>query len=174
MIEPGDDKTPALQRPIESRADFVAAVHDTVSLALAGATRRMVWVDADFAEWPLNEPALLQALTNWVRLPQRQLVLLAADYDDLRRRHARFTAWVRLWSHASPASARRGTRSPSCHACCWPKVPAWCICWTRCNGAAGPPRMCFSNMSGVSGLMHSYNDRRPPSRSRPWVYREIH
>ncbi len=99
MIEPGDDKTPALQRPIESRADFVAAVHDTVSLALAGATRRMVWLDADFAEWPLNEPALLQALTNWVRLPQRQLVLLAADYDDLRRRHARFTAWVRLWSH---------------------------------------------------------------------------
>jgi hypothetical protein len=100
MIEASDGKAAALQRPIESRADFVAAVHDTVSLALARATRRMVWVDADFAEWPLDDPALLQALTDWVRLPQRQLVLLAAGYDDLRRRRARFTAWVRLWSHA--------------------------------------------------------------------------
>ena len=100
MIEAGDGKAAALQRPIESRADFVAAVHDTVSLALAHATRRMVWVDADFAEWPLDDPVLLQALKDWVRLPQRQLVLLAAGYDDLRRRRARFTAWVRLWSHA--------------------------------------------------------------------------
>ena len=100
MTEAGDDRAAALQRPIESRADFVAAVHDAVSLALARATRRMVWVDADFAEWPLDEPALLQALTDWVRLPQRQLVLLAANYDDMRRRRARFTAWYRLWSHA--------------------------------------------------------------------------
>lgn len=100
MIEPGDDAAAARQRPIESRADFVGAVHDTVGLALTRATRRMVWVDADFAAWPLDEPAFLQALTHWIRLPQRHLVLLAADYDDLRRRRARFTDWVRLWSHA--------------------------------------------------------------------------
>lgn len=100
MTEVDGDQAPALQRPIESRADFVAAVHDTAGLALARATRRMVWVDADFAAWPLDEPALLQTLTDWVRLPQRQLVLLGANYDDMRRRRGRFTAWYRLWSHA--------------------------------------------------------------------------
>lgn len=100
MNEPGAEAATAQQRPIESRVDFVAAVRDAVSLALARATRRMVWVDVDFAEWPLDEPTLLQALTDWVRLPQRQLVLLAANYDDMRRRRARFTAWYRLWSHA--------------------------------------------------------------------------
>jgi hypothetical protein len=100
LIEPSVDEAAAWPRLIESRADFAAAVHCTVNLALARATRRMVWVDADFAAWPLDEPALLQALTDWVRRPQRQLVLLAAGYDDLRRRRARFTAWYRLWSHA--------------------------------------------------------------------------
>jgi hypothetical protein len=103
MNEPGSKVATAQQRAIESRAGFVAAVHEAVSLALERATRRMVWVDVDFAEWPLDEPALLQALTDWVHLPQRQLVLLAANYDDMRRRRARFTAWYRLWSHAVAA-----------------------------------------------------------------------
>ena len=63
----------------------------------------MLWVDTDFADWPLDDPALLQRLTDWLRLPQRQLVLLASDYDDLRRRRARFVACYRLWSHAISA-----------------------------------------------------------------------
>jgi hypothetical protein len=88
------------QRPIESRTEFIAALHDAVDQAVKQATRRMIWVDANFAEWPLEDPALLQRLADWLRLPQRQLLLLAADYDGLRRRHARFLAWYRLWSHA--------------------------------------------------------------------------
>jgi len=89
-----------LQTPIESRGEFLAALHDAVDRAVTRGARRMVWVDADFAEWPLEDPALLQRLTDWLRLPQRQLVLLAADYGDMRRRRARFVAWYRLWSHA--------------------------------------------------------------------------
>ena len=129
----------AQQRAIESRADFVAAVHEAVSLAL-DAVRRAAWSGStcDFADWPLDEPALLQALTDWVRLPQRQLVLLAANYDDMRRRRARFTAWYRLWSHAVAAFSPPHAMSPSCRACCWLKAPAWCICWTRSIGAVGP------------------------------------
>jgi hypothetical protein len=94
--------------PIDSRAGFVAAVHTAVGQALHRGARRMVWVDLDFAEWPLDDEALLQPLTQWLRLPQRQLLLLAQDYDAVPRRHARFVAWYRLWSHAvgafSPAS----------------------------------------------------------------------
>lgn len=88
------------QRPIESRSEFIAALHDAVDQAVVRGARRMVWVDSNFAEWPLEDPALLQRLTDWLRLPQRQLQLLAADYDDMRRRRARFVAWYRHWSHA--------------------------------------------------------------------------
>jgi len=90
---------------IESHGDFVAALHHSVALAGQHSARRMVWADTDFANWPLDDAALLQRLVDWLRLPQRQLLLLAADYEDLRRRHARFTAMYGLWSHAIVARA---------------------------------------------------------------------
>jgi hypothetical protein len=63
----------------------------------------MWWVDADFSDWPLDDPALLQALTDWLRLPQRRLLLLAADYEHLPRRHPRFERWRVDWTHAVEA-----------------------------------------------------------------------
>ncbi len=63
----------------------------------------MIWVDADFADWPLDDAPLLQRLTDWLRLPQRQLVLLGNDFEDLRLRRARFVAAYRSWSHAIAA-----------------------------------------------------------------------
>jgi len=94
-----------LQRGIGTRSEFVAAVRQALELALAQRARRMLWVDIDFASWPLDDAALLQRLVDWLRLPQRQLLLLATDYEDLRRRHARFTALYGLWSHAVTARA---------------------------------------------------------------------
>jgi hypothetical protein len=101
-MTPHDDTGGGLSRRIDSRAEFVAALHEAVALALARRARRMLWVDADFAEWPLDDTTLLARLTQWLRLPQRQLVLLALHYDDVRRR-ARFVAWYRLWAHAVAA-----------------------------------------------------------------------
>jgi hypothetical protein len=91
------------QRPIGTRSDFVAAVREALELALAQRARRMLWTDTDFTDWPLGDGALLQRLLDWLQLPQRQLLLLAADYEDLRRRHARFMALYGLWSHAISA-----------------------------------------------------------------------
>lgn len=102
MLTNGADAA-ALKRPIDSRGEFVAAVHDAVDQAVARAARHMLWVDPDFSGWPLDDPALLQRLTDWLRLPQRQLQLLASDYDDIRRRRARFVSWYKLWSHAISA-----------------------------------------------------------------------
>jgi hypothetical protein len=96
------DDSPSGRQTIASRSAFVAALHDAIAQALARRARRMVWVDADFADWPLDDPQLLQRLTDWLRLPQRQLQLLGADFEGVRRR-ARFTACYRLWSHAISA-----------------------------------------------------------------------
>jgi hypothetical protein len=97
------DAARPLAVPIDTRGDFVAAVRDAVDQALACAARRMLWVDPDFSEWPLDDPALLQRLTDWLRLPQRQLHLLASDYQHIRRHRARFVSWYKLWSHAIAA-----------------------------------------------------------------------
>jgi len=90
---------------IGTRSEFVAAVHQALQLALAQRARRMLWADADFADWPLDDAALLQRLLDWLRLPQRQLLLLANDYEGLRQRQARFMALYGLWSHAISARA---------------------------------------------------------------------
>jgi hypothetical protein len=84
---------------IDTRQAFAAALHAALDLALAQRARRMFWVDADFADWPLDAAAALPLLGDWLRLPQRHLVLLAAQPEALRRR-ARFMEAYRLWSHA--------------------------------------------------------------------------
>jgi hypothetical protein len=53
----------------------------------------------------LADELLSKALTAWLRLPQRRLVLLAAGYDEFPRLHPRFVAWRRDWAHAVEAFA---------------------------------------------------------------------
>ena len=85
---------------IASRSEFQAAVRWGFDAAIATNARRIVAVDASFADWPLDDPALHTQLTGWLRLPQRRLLLLAARFDDVQRRHPRFVAWRALWAHA--------------------------------------------------------------------------
>lgn len=94
---------PVPPQPIQSRADFDAAVLWAVQAAQARGARRLLMVDRDFADWPLGRPELLQALQGWLRQPLRRLVLLAARFDEVPVRHPRFVAWRRDWSHAVEA-----------------------------------------------------------------------
>jgi len=88
---------------IGSRAEFSAAVLWGVQTAVARPARQLWWIDRDFAHWPLGDPQLLALLTPWLRLPQRKLVLLAADYAEVPNRHPRFVRWRADWSHAVEA-----------------------------------------------------------------------
>ena len=85
---------------IDSRSSYHAAIAWGLAQAVAQRARRIVCVDADFADWPWDDAASLEALAGWLRLPQRRLELLARSYDDLPRRSPRFNAWRRDWSHA--------------------------------------------------------------------------
>lgn len=85
---------------IDSRAAFREAALRAFEHATAGASRRIVCVDPDFADWPLDDATLLQRMTDWLRRPQRQWVLLASDYARVPRLHPRFVTWRRDWSHA--------------------------------------------------------------------------
>ncbi len=88
---------------ITSRDEFAAAVHWGVQTAAARGARRLCITDPNFADWPLDDPSLLDALTSWLRLPQRRLVLLAETYEDVVRFKPRFVAWRRHWVHVVEA-----------------------------------------------------------------------
>jgi hypothetical protein len=85
---------------IDSRSGFHAAIAWGFRESIAKGARRIVCVDADFADWPWDDGATLESLTAWLRLPQRRLELLALSYADVPRRSPRFNAWRRDWVHA--------------------------------------------------------------------------
>lgn len=74
-------------------------------LGLGARHRRLVLVDADFADHPLSEPDVIAALTGWLRLPGRVVQLLGRDFETTARAHPRFARWRRDWVHRITAFA---------------------------------------------------------------------
>ncbi len=92
--------TPPAPPAVDSRAGFHRAIVWGFKTAIDAGARQVLCVDRDFAEWPLDDAELLQALTTWLRLPQRRLLMLAGSFDTVPRRSPRFNAWRRHWTHA--------------------------------------------------------------------------
>jgi hypothetical protein len=84
--------------PITSRAEFLGALRSAFGQA-ADAGAREIWLcDPTFADWPLSESAVIENLTRWVD-SQHRMTLLAHSFDEVGRRHARWSQWRRQWSH---------------------------------------------------------------------------
>lgn len=88
---------------IDSRAGFAAALLWALGQAQADGARQILCVDPGFADWPLDDQAWTDTLTAWLRLPQRRLVLLARNFDEVPRRFPRFERWRVNWVHAIEA-----------------------------------------------------------------------
>ncbi len=84
--------------PIGSRAEFLDAVRNAFTTAEQGGAREILLVDPDFADWPLNDRAVIESLSRWVD-SSRALVVLAHSFDELTRRQLRFVEWRRQWAH---------------------------------------------------------------------------
>lgn len=87
---------------ITGRSEVIAAWRTLLLQSLQEGVRELWCADVDFADWPLNEPALVEALVQWAR-PHRRLHLLAQHYDEMPRRHPRFVRWRRDFSHVVEA-----------------------------------------------------------------------
>lgn len=100
-----DEQTPAglAERipsgPIASRDQFQAAVRNVVLNAEALGLRELAWVSPDFADWPLDEPALIDALGHWARQPGARLTWIAHDFERVRRAMPRLTRWRQTFAH---------------------------------------------------------------------------
>lgn len=90
-------------REISTPAEFADAAQAAIEAALARDARTLLWVDPDFAHWPLDRPGLIEALGGWLRRPLRRLTLLGGRFDRLERRHPRFCQWRMHWMHAIDA-----------------------------------------------------------------------
>jgi hypothetical protein len=84
---------------IASRADFRAALRQTLTAVSAAGVRQLSWVSPDFAEWPLDEPEIIEALTVWARTPGVHLVWISHDFERIRRTMPRLTRWRQNFAH---------------------------------------------------------------------------
>jgi hypothetical protein len=84
--------------PITSRSEFHAAIRGAFESAAKDGSREIWLTDPDFADWPLSETELLANLTAWAQ-SHRKITLVAESFDEMARRHTRWTAWRRQWSH---------------------------------------------------------------------------
>ncbi len=83
---------------IDTRAQFQAAVRSAFAQIAATGTRDIWMCDDDFAEWPLNDPQVIEHLSNWASA-HRRCTVLASRYDSLQRQHSRWVQWRRQRSH---------------------------------------------------------------------------
>lgn len=102
MEQPQASASPDVPHPrgrIDGWVDFADRLRATLAM---GTTEPADWrlCDADFARWPLGERGVVEALAQSVLAhPKGRLVLLAARLDELPRRHPRWLAWRRDWTH---------------------------------------------------------------------------
>jgi len=83
---------------ITSRSEFHQALREAFAEAAAAGSRELWLVDADFADWPLGERAMVDCLGEWAA-SSRHLTLLAQNFDEVARRHPRWVSWRRQWTH---------------------------------------------------------------------------
>jgi hypothetical protein len=96
--------SPLPDKRFEGRDEFRQLVRDALATAARAGWREIVLSDADFADWPLGERAVVESLQAW-SAGGRRMVLLAKRYDEVVRRHARFVQWRGTWAHIVAANA---------------------------------------------------------------------
>ena len=86
------------RRLIDTRSDFHDALRAAFAAAAAAGCRELFIVDDDFADWPLNERAVVEHLTQWAA-SHRRFTAIARSFDEVARRHARWVEWRCRWAH---------------------------------------------------------------------------
>ena len=157
--------------PIGSRAEFLDAVRSAFTRAEEHGAREIVLVDPNFADWPLNERAVIDSLSRWID-SSRLLVVLARSFDELARRQLRFVEWRRQWAHVVQCRS-----DPDLEA---EQIPTLLLVpglscvrvldRIRCRGTVSNRAVDLTESR--EPLTRFCNDRSRPFRSRPWASRE--
>ena len=109
---------------MEGRVAFADLVRQALTCAAQEGWPRIILSDADFADWPLGERSVVDALQAWSRRG-RELHFLARDFNPLRQRHPRLVQWRVTWSHIVDARVCRGAAGEAVPSAIW--SPAWTL-----------------------------------------------
>jgi hypothetical protein len=126
-----------LQGRFDGREQFAQLVRDAFVAAAQEGWRELVLFDPSFADWPLGERAVVEALS-WWSASGRKCTLVARRWDDARMRHARFVTWRQTWSHIIDARACPSADELELPSAIW--SPAWVLhrrSVERCTGYCG-------------------------------------
>ena len=119
------------------RHQFAEMIRQAFAAAVFQGWREIVLSDPDFADWPLDERGVAQDLHDWSKTGGK-LTMMAASYDMLLRRHARFVTWRRSWSHIVECRAGTATHGDNMPSALWSSGWAFERHDVRgCNGVAG-------------------------------------
>jgi hypothetical protein len=122
----------------EGRVEFAELVRRSFDLAVEQGWREIIICDPSFEDWPLGERRVAQALQDWAA-SGRKLTMLAQNYDEVMRRHARFVSWRRAWSHIVECRGIASVSASDLPSAFW--SPVWVferLDLFRCTGMAGP------------------------------------
>ncbi|MBX9935953.1 MAG: hypothetical protein K2Y10_05115 [Burkholderiaceae bacterium] len=125
------------QGRFQGREAFQQLVRDALATAAAEGWREIILSDADFHDWPLGERAVVESLQAWAGRGRR-MTLLACQYDDVVRRHARFVQWRRTWDHLLTCRRSAAADRLDVPSVVW--SPGWVLQRLdpeRCNGVTG-------------------------------------
>lgn len=121
----------------EGHAEFAGLIRQAFAVAAAQGWREIILCDANFEDWPLGERIVAQALNDWSK-SGRKLTMLAQNYEEVTRRHARFVTWRRTWSHIVDCRGCASVAAGDLPSAFW--SPAWVferLDLVRCTGIAG-------------------------------------
>lgn len=117
--------------------EFSNLIRQALRAAAVEGWREIILCDRDFADWPLGEQAVVQALNGWSKTG-RKLILVARTYDAVPRRHARFVTWRQTWSHVVECRKTAATSADGMISALW--SPGWVferLDVQRSSGVAG-------------------------------------
>ncbi len=109
---------------MEGREAFVGLIRAALSSAARQGWSPLVLSDADFADWPLGERAVLESLNAWAT-SGRQMHFLAKDFNVMRERHPRLVQWRTTWSHLVDARVCSGAAGEGLPSALW--TPQWTL-----------------------------------------------
>ena len=110
------------QGRLQGRSAFVQAVRDALQAAAQQGWNELIFCDANYADWPLGERAVAEALQAWSR-GGRRFTMLAMDYSGVARQHARFVQWRQTWDHIIECRVCRATDALAFPSVLW--SPGW-------------------------------------------------
>ena len=117
--------------------EFAALIRSALATAAAQGWREIILSDRNFEDWPLGELAVAKSLNDWSR-SGRRLTVLAKNYDEVIRRHARFASWRRTWAHIVECRGNTHVSGDDFPSALW--SPVWVfqrLDLQRCTGISG-------------------------------------